>query len=270
MTVKWKRKAAEEKAPKKKAEPKPKKKPKEAAPPPPPAEPSTALAAPLQAPQAAQEAGSTVTARLSKNLSLDLLTRKRVVDVEKERKKLNVLPTYACSSCMIGPECPMFEEGFVCAFLDQFKAFPVRDVDSVLGLMREVVEQNKQRMFFALLNEKIVGGGEASPNVTRLTEVVMNQAKDLVQIQQDADRVSVEIEASGAGETTEKKVGILTKLFGGGGSAPALEEHKPQVIDVSASTTEEEYPQAFVGREQDSRDLKPDADEVLAGMTEVT
>ncbi len=272
MPVKWKRKAAEEKAPKK-PEPKPKKKLKEVAPPPPPAEPSTALAAPSQAPQAPQAApeaqGSTVTARLSKSLSLDLLSRRKV-DVEKERKKLNVLPTYACSQCMIGPECPEFKEGYVCAFEDAFNAFPVRDVDSVTALMREIVDTNKKRLFFALVNERLVSGGEASPVVTRLSEVVMGQAKDLVQLQQDADRVSVEIEASGGGETTEKKkVGILTMLFGGGGTASALEEHKPEVLDVSASTTEEEYPAAYVGREQDPRDQHQDADEVLANMTEV-
>ena len=40
------------------------------------------------------------------------------VDIERERKKLSTIPSYQCSTCVIGPECPQYKEGYVCAYED--------------------------------------------------------------------------------------------------------------------------------------------------------
>lgn len=146
------------------------------------------------------------------------------IDQDNEKKKLKVLPGYACSTCTIGPECGYFQEGYVCVYNDAFAAFPTRDADSVLALMGEIVETNKQRWRFAQIVEKISNNGLPMPDVTRLSEVVMRQAETLIELNTEVQSVTVKTEVVGRSAVQEAARGpsILQRLF----SAPVLEARK--------------------------------------------
>ena len=143
-------------------------------------------------------------------------------DPVKAKRKLGLLPGYACSTCAIGPECPEFKEGFVCAYREAFKVFPTRDGDAVVELMAAVVSTNAERWGMATLAERVVNGGLVDPKVTSLSETVFSQSKALVDLQREMSRVSVTVRGSagtlGAGQGGP---GVLSKLFGGGGEAVA-------------------------------------------------
>lgn len=148
------------------------------------------------------------------------------VDHAREKKRLRVLPGYNCSACHIGPECPEFQEGSVCAFRESFKAFPARDAESVMHLMGEIVDSNKERWRFGLMTERLVNGGMPDPNVTRLSEVVMSQTQDLIALQKDSEKVSITFTEQGTTATEAvEKGGFLSKLFQG------IQPEPPQIVD---------------------------------------
>lgn len=153
-------------------------------------------------------------------------------DVKKDRKKLKVLPGYACSTCTIGPECPEFREGFVCAYRDAFKAFDTRDVNSVIELMTEILDSNKQRWRFARVVETVANSGLPSPDTTRLSQVVMEQAKGLFELQNEVNKITIRTEVHGQMDAA-KPAGILSRLFGGQG-APMLPEPMQPVLTINA------------------------------------
>lgn len=159
------------------------------------------------------------------------------VDQAAEARKVRSLPQYACSTCQIGPECPEFQEGYVCAFQEAFAAFPVRDADAVISLMGEIVDTNKARWRMALVNERISSGGMADPNVTRLSEVVMSQASSLVELQQEVSKVTVTV-AGPRDEAPKAAGGILSRLFGGSAPPEALPA-KPIVVEMNQSSLAE-------------------------------
>jgi hypothetical protein len=158
--------------------------------------------------------------------SLPIL-RTGTVDLAAERGKLDKIPKFQCSTCAIGVDCPEYKEGYVCAFNTSFDAFPVRDADSVMELMKKIVDTNKKRMFRALLSEELVSGGQLDANVTRQTQVVMQQLTQLVELSRDTDRVTVQVQGDKA---VEKGGGILQKLFGGGGSTA---QEKGDVLTIT-------------------------------------
>ncbi len=174
--------------------------------------------------QKLQEQGMTVSVMGEQRRPLPIL-RNLQIDQAKEAKKVRGLPGYACSTCALGPECPEFKEGYVCAFNEAFSAFPVRDADSVVSLMAEIVDTNKQRLRMALIQERIASGGMATPDVTRLSEVVMNQARGLVDLQQEVNRVTVSVSGPKESIGSVGGGGIFSRLFGGGspGSSPVQE-----------------------------------------------
>ena len=143
------------------------------------------------------------------------------VDLDKERKKKGKLPKFQCSTCAIGPDCPEYKEGYVCAYNDAFNAFPVRDTNSVLELMKNIVDTNKARLMRAFLSEELISGGQLDMNVTRQSEVVLNQARNLVDLSRDMDRVTVSVQGDQAAAAGG---GILAKLFGGGATEAAAKE----------------------------------------------
>jgi hypothetical protein len=173
------------------------------------------------------------------------------VDQAREAKKVRGLPGYACSTCALGPECPEFQEGYVCAFEGAFAAFPVRDADSVMSLMAEVVDTNKSRWRMALLQERISSGGMADPNVTRLGEVVLSQAQALVDLQSEVNKVTISV-AGPRDEAQKATGGILSKLFGGAPTQPLVQAPDPvPVLDMNPITHEPE----LITRAQDTRAL---------------
>lgn len=184
--------------------------------------------------------------------------RRTGVDLEGEERKLRVLPKYACSTCALGPECPEFKEGYVCAYEGAFKAFPVRDVDAVTALMVEIVDTNKARLRMAQLQERLTSGGMATPDVTRLSEVVLNQAKALVEMQQEVNKVTVTV--AGGRDAPATGGGILSRLFSGGGSAG---EQVRQVVEAKRPVLEMNVPHAEDPGEPISRGAD-DRDDVVA------
>jgi len=136
------------------------------------------------------------------------------VDLAAEKRKLKILPQMSCSTCTIGPECPEYQEGYVCAYEDSFRAYPTRDLDAVMELMAEVVDENKARWRRQLLIERVVNGGMQDPNTTRLGEVVAAGAEKLLRLQQEAQRVTVTASGPATAEGGAQVGGILSKLFG--------------------------------------------------------
>ena len=106
----------------------------------------------------------------------------------------------------------------MCAYNAAFAAFPTRDADSVKELMTEILETNKQRFRMARAQEIISGGGVPSPTVTKLSQVVSQQAAELVKLDQAVQKVTVNL-PSDVGPRTG---GILARLFG----APATEPER--------------------------------------------
>lgn len=144
-------------------------------------------------------------------------------DLSRLKKRLKVIPEFQCSTCSIGPECPEFKEGYVCAFNKAFTSFESRSVDDVLGLMKHIVNKNTERMLRGMLSEEIVEGGQLNMNVTRQSDVVMSQARALLELQRDVNRVTVTVTGPG-----EQKQGILSKLFGA--AKPAAPQIGTQVV----------------------------------------
>lgn len=193
--------------------------------------------------------------------------RRTGVNLEKERRKLDVLPTYACSTCALGPECPEFKEGYVCAFVDSFKAFPVRDVDAVTELMVEIVDTNKVRLRMAQMQERLTSGGMATPDVTRLSEVVLNQAKALIEMQQEVNKVTVSVTGA-RDEVRPAGQGILSRLFSGGSAGDQVRqvvEVKRPELEFNPTPVGKEETDEPVSRAADDRDVLEDGGEVDPG-----
>lgn len=131
--------------------------------------------------------------------------------VKKEMAKRKSLPVLGCSSCHIGQSCPEYKEGYVCAFNDAFSAFPARDVDSVLTEMAGIVSTNKGRLMRAYYAEQQVNGGALDMNVTRQSQVVMDQMNLLLALHQEQRKVTVTVH--GQGVAKNQGPGILSRLF---------------------------------------------------------
>lgn len=120
------------------------------------------------------------------------------------------VPGLHCSICIIGPECPEYHEGMVCAFEDRFRDVPTRDVNEVTTLLAAIVEENVLRLRRSRLLEDVMLGGEVDEKTTRLSNQVFNQAKLLGELLQSRRKVTVE----------SKGEGILSKIFGSVKNSP--------------------------------------------------
>lgn len=115
------------------------------------------------------------------------------------------VPGLHCSICVIGPECPEYHEGMVCAFEDRFRDVPTRDINDVATLLAGIVEENVLRLRRARLMEDVLLGGEVDEKTTRLSNQVFAQAKLLGDVLRSTKKVTVEARGEG----------ILTRIFGG-------------------------------------------------------
>lgn len=152
------------------------------------------------------------------------VTRKRALPVfqssgvtDAEIRKTGLTPGLVCDNCAIGIECPEYNAGYVCAYNPAFRAFPARSQELVLGAMRHIADKNKERAMRAYHYEEVVNGGQIDPNVTRLSETVMSQLSTLIELERESIRAELEIGGEGG---SEKKPGLLSRLFGGGETAP--------------------------------------------------
>lgn len=115
------------------------------------------------------------------------------------------IPSLHCSICSIGPECPEYKEGYLCAYDPRFRDCDVDTIDGVVTQMAAILQENMLRLKRSRLHEDLVLGGQISKEVTDLTSVCMTQAKALAEMQRSFRRTTV----VGSSE------GILSKLFGG-------------------------------------------------------
>jgi hypothetical protein len=159
-------------------------------------------------PSTSPPANST-TVSLERRHSLPILGQ-GIVDIAAEKKKLDKVPRLGCSTCSIGPDCSEFKEGHICKFIDTFEALPPTDVDSVMESMRRIVLKNSARMNRAFFSEEIMAGGQLDMNVTRQSQIVLGQLQELLALQRETQRVSVQV----VGDGGPKAPGILSQLFG--------------------------------------------------------
>lgn len=89
------------------------------------------------------------------------------------------LPTLHCSVCQIGPECPEYAEGFVCAFDKHFRNTPIQSLQDIVVQTGKVFQDNLLRLQRARLHEDLTLGGAITTDVTMLSETVVNQAQVL-------------------------------------------------------------------------------------------
>lgn len=183
-----------------------------------------------------QEAGS-VEVTATQQRRLPVLSRGGFSEA-RVKKLLKAVPGLACSTCTIGPECPEFKEGYVCAFRAAFSAFNMRDADGVLAAMGSIAQRNMERLQFAYTEEAIVSGGHPDPAVTALSETVMRQGKVLVDLDREVNSVKVTVTGTGrAGSVAAVATGaaagrsILETMFAPT-PAPALAPQS-EVIEVS-------------------------------------
>jgi hypothetical protein len=148
------------------------------------------------------------------------------------------LPAMECSTCAIGAECPEYKEGYICAWNQKFNSFGSRDTSEIQNALYEVVGENMRRLRFAWVLEKVAGGGMQDPNVTHLSNTVVQQLQMLHEF--DRSTQSVRLTATGKGAS-----GILSKMFGVGGSksidlnpAPVVEQASGDVVVVEMTKTE--------------------------------
>lgn len=190
---------------------------------------------------------TTVSVEASQRRRLSVFTSTGI-DLNKERKKRGILPSYACSTCTLSAECPEFQEGYICAFEGAFSAFPVRDIDGVLEMMRDIVETNKKRLAFARLSEVLSSGGMANPEVTHLSDVVMRQGKQLLDLEAESQKVTLTVQGPinpGPSGAAPAPMGILSRLF-----SNQTNTNTPidvPVIDVAGESVE------VLGRDEDVR-----------------
>ncbi len=117
----------------------------------------------------------------------------------------NNIPSLHCSICSIGPECPEYKEGYICAYDPRFRDADVNTLDDVVTQMASILQENILRLRRGRLHEDLVLGGQVNKEVTELTQVVMSQAKQLAEMQKSHRSTTV----------VGRSEGILSRLFSG-------------------------------------------------------
>jgi len=93
---------------------------------------------------------------------------------------------------------------YICAFTKQFATFGTRSMEEIIDVLKRMFEDNILRLRRARLAEEIVLGGRADHKTTRLSELCMRQAMQLVEYMRALEATTVV--ASGEG--------ILSQIFG--------------------------------------------------------
>ena len=123
-----------------------------------------------------------------------------------------------CDNCYMYDKCPLYKKGYACGIKWDSKR-PQTPMDFMDFLVNTQYERVKRSSVF----EKIDGG---VPDVGLSTEI--DRLHDLVasKIDMGRERLSINVEATGAAAPTSGGGGILAKLFGGGGTTALPEETK--------------------------------------------
>jgi hypothetical protein len=194
--------------------------------------------------------GQGVKLSITRRRALPVFTSSGVTDAEV--RKMGRTPGLMCSNCAIGTECPEYQPSYVCAYNEQFKAFPSRDQETVIAGMKYIVDKNRERLFRAYHYEEAVNGGQLDIQVTRQSDMVLSQAHQLLEMERESVRAELEL----PGEGGERAPGILSRLFGGGNQPSVPTSGIPQSLPVPSpslrrAVAEAQAPiRATVGRER--------------------
>lgn len=150
------------------------------------------------------------------------------------------LPRLACSTCSIAEDCPEFRDGYVCAFDDMFKQLSTRSVENIMPIMQKLVDTNVQRTMQAVLQERLVAGGQLDSRVSAQLNQSLTQLQKLLDMQRATDPNQIRLSVASNGRVAEVNAsgpvreGFLSRLFGGGGvEEQDSVEINPPYIDVT-------------------------------------
>lgn len=115
-----------------------------------------------------------------------------------------------CDSCYMYDKCPLYKKGFACGI-----KWDTNRPNTPTEFMDFLINTQYERVRRSAVFEKIDGG---VPDVGLSGE--MDRLHDLVasKIEMGRERLSINVEATGAATPASGGGGILAKLFGGGGS----------------------------------------------------
>jgi hypothetical protein len=109
-----------------------------------------------------------------------------------------------CSTCAVGVLCPKYREGSACAFVEDFRNMPTRNIDDVATSLAMVIEENAARLNMGRILEQTLHGGMISKEVTELSSALANQLVALGKVMKSTKSAKV----TGDGES------LLAKIFG--------------------------------------------------------
>lgn len=182
-----------------------------------------------------------------RNISIQRDSHGRFVKgTQKVRKPKSVyskvLPKLACDTCYKAGDCEQYKPGYVCAFSKEFRKFDTRNMDDIMDAMSSMANVNLERMQRAMMFE-VMDGGMTVPEVNNLIDQNMRILKQMSELNNSRTIVTQKsvYREDGTQETVTRMSvnpqggGILSKIFGMGGSKEDMEEEEndsKQVHDV--------------------------------------
>jgi hypothetical protein len=87
--------------------------------------------------------------------------------------------------------------------------------------------------------EEVVNGGATMPGTTQLSDAVLRQAENLLELERDVEKVSVTVDESHTGgiSPTEKPMGMLQRLFAPSQNNSPQILSQPSVVEYSTDGT---------------------------------
>lgn len=131
----------------------------------------------------------------------------------------------SCNTCYIYDKCPMYKRDHECAI-----EWGADKPTTSGGLLDYLTKMQYERVKRASLYEKVDGG---VPDVGLSSEI--DRLTGLVGMKIDSERDKLSISVTASGKSSDGG-GILSKIFGGGGSKPAIEEKKAIAIEEVAES----------------------------------
>lgn len=144
----------------------------------------------------------------------DIIVRKpsKPVDASKSvNTDLLDIPKF-CDQCYLIDKCPHYQPKSTCYFRNSVK---IQDRNSLLELMKMILEIQGERVLFGRLIEQSEGG-YIDQNLSREIKMLMELMKDFKEIlAEPRDEVSIKVSTK-AGSTPGGAGGILSQIFGVG------------------------------------------------------
>lgn len=158
-------------------------------------------------------------------------------DVEQGLKALGSLPQIGCSSCAMSGECPEYEEGALCAYTSAIRKLPIRNAKSHVAMMEHLLEWDRERTYMALMQERLMAGGQIDPRVSAQLDGHLRRVADYMSVRRGAQpaQVTLHQSVSASGPAAQ---GILSRILGAamqrGGTEMENEPSRADVIDADS------------------------------------